>query len=37
MPRFLIDTNLPRYFSLWDRDDFVFVQDIDPSLSDSLI
>ena len=37
MAKFLIDVNLPRYFSLWEGDEFAFVTDIDPTLKDSHI
>ena len=37
MPRYLIDANLPRRLSHWHGDDFEFVADSDPSLSDQKI
>lgn len=37
MPKYLIDANLPRYFSLWDSDDFVFAHDSGPSWKDEQI
>jgi predicted nuclease of predicted toxin-antitoxin system len=37
MPKYLIDANLPCYFSLWNNSDFVFVKDIDDSWSDEQI
>jgi len=37
MPRYLIDVNLPRYFSLWAKDEYEFVVDIDDELTDSQI
>ena len=35
MPKYLIDVNLPTKFSLWNSENFVFVKDINPFLSDS--
>ncbi len=29
MPRYLIDVNLPRYFSVWNTDDYVHQADMD--------
>jgi predicted nuclease of predicted toxin-antitoxin system len=37
MAKYLIDANLPCYFSLWNNPDFVFVKDIDDSWTDSQI
>ena len=37
MARFLIDVNLPRRYSLWANDEFVFVHDLDPTWSDRQI
>jgi len=37
MPKFLIDANLPYYFSLWNNEDFIHVKDIDDSLTDDAI
>jgi hypothetical protein len=37
MARYLIDVNLPRYFSIWTGGDFVFVHDIDATWKDSQI
>lgn len=37
MPKFLIDVNLPYYFSLWRSDDFVHQFDINDVWSDSQI
>ena len=34
MPRYLIDVNLPRYFSLWNSEDYVHQIDIDASMKD---
>ena len=34
MARFLIDANLPRYFSLWAGPEFIFVLDLDPTWTD---
>ncbi len=34
MPRYLIDANLPRHLTVWNREKCEFVADIDPSLSD---
>lgn len=35
MPKYIVDTNLPYYFSLWRTDDYVFQRDFDPSAPDS--
>ncbi len=35
MPVYLIDVNLPSYFSLWRSEDFVFVKDINDEWKDS--
>jgi predicted nuclease of predicted toxin-antitoxin system len=35
MPRFLIDTNLPYYFSLWNNEQYIHQRDIDSRRSDS--
>lgn len=32
--KFLIDVNLPKYFSLWNNEDFIFQIDINPLESD---
>ena len=37
MARFLVDVNLPRNFSGWAGDDYVFVRDIDATWSDRTI
>ena len=37
MARYLIDANLPRWFSLWFGNDYQFVHDIGPDWSDSKI
>ena len=37
MPRFLIDVNLPRRFSLWATPDFQFMHDIGPTWGDPKI
>jgi predicted nuclease of predicted toxin-antitoxin system len=35
MAKYLVDTNLPYYFSLWRTDDYVFQRDFDPSAPDT--
>ncbi len=37
MPVYLIDVNLPYYFSLWNNEDFVFVRDINHEWKDTAI
>ena len=37
MPKYLIDVNLPRYFSLWSGTEFEHVANIDDELKDSQI
>ncbi|MFI5201814.1 MAG: DUF5615 family PIN-like protein [Candidatus Kapaibacterium sp.] len=37
MPRFLIDVNLPYYFSLWNGDDFIHQFDVGRNWSDTEI
>ncbi len=37
MTKYLIDVNLPRYFSLWNSDQFVFVVDINDEMTDTQI
>ena len=37
MPRYLVHVNLPRFFSQWNRDDFVHQHDLDPILHDAKI
>lgn len=37
MLRYLIDANLPRWFSQWNSPDYVHQHDIDPSRHDALI
>jgi predicted nuclease of predicted toxin-antitoxin system len=37
MAKYLIDANLPRYFSAWSSADFVFVRDIDAAWKDTQI
>jgi hypothetical protein len=32
MQKYLIDANLPYYFSLWDNDNYEHVIDIDPEM-----
>ncbi len=32
MPRFLVDVNLPRWFSQWNSADYIHQHDIDASL-----
>ncbi len=34
MPKFLIDANLPYYFSLWRNNDYIHLSDINDSWSD---
>jgi len=34
MPKYLIDVNLPYYFSLWDSPDFTHQKDIDDEWTD---
>ncbi len=34
MPKYLIDANLPYYFSLWRSDDYIHLSDINDSWSD---
>ncbi|WP_199562753.1 DUF5615 family PIN-like protein [Pedobacter chinensis] len=35
--RFLIDVNLPRFFSLWNTDEYIHQYDLDDELSDTEI
>lgn len=35
MPLFLIDANLPYYFSLWNNNNFIHLKDINDSMSDN--
>lgn len=35
MTKYLVDANLPRYFSLWAYPEYTFVTDIDPQWSDT--
>lgn len=35
MPLYLVDVNLPYYFSLWHNSDFIFVKDIDDRWKDT--
>lgn len=35
MARYLVDTNLPYYFSLWRTNDYLFQRDFDPSAPDT--
>lgn len=35
MPRYLIDVNLPYYFSVWGGEDFVHLKDLDDRWKDS--
>lgn len=37
MPRFLIDVNLPYFFSLWDNPDYIHQKDIDDEYTDEQI
>jgi predicted nuclease of predicted toxin-antitoxin system len=37
MARYLIDVNLPRWFSLWAGNDYEFMHDIGPNWTDSRI
>lgn len=37
MARFLIDVNLPYYFSLWRTPDFLYVRDIDDTWTDTQV
>ena len=37
MPRYLVDANLPRWFSQWNSADYVHQHDLDPSRHDTLI
>jgi predicted nuclease of predicted toxin-antitoxin system len=37
MAKYLIDANLPYYFSLWASDDYIHVKDIDDEWTDSQI
>ncbi|HCZ35046.1 MAG TPA: hypothetical protein DHV26_03880 [Cytophagales bacterium] len=37
MPRFLVDVNLPYYFSLWNNPDYIHQFDIDDTWKDSMI
>ncbi len=37
MPKYLIDANLPYYFSLWNTPDFIHQKDINDEWSDNLI
>ncbi len=35
MAKYLIDTNLPYYFSVWQTDDYLFQRDFNPSAPDT--
>lgn len=37
MARYLIDVNLPRYFSIWSGEEFAFVADLDAKWTDTQI
>ncbi len=37
MSKYIIDANLPYYFSLWNHEDYLHVIDIDPHMKDSEI
>ena len=37
MARYLIDANLPYYFTLWNNTDFIHVKDLNDSWSDEVI
>ncbi len=37
MNKFLVDANLPCYFSLWNNEEYIHVRDINPQMKDSEI
>ncbi len=37
MPRYLIDINLPYYFSLWHTDEYIHQRDLNPKAADTEI
>ncbi len=37
MARFLIDANLPYYFSVWNSEDYIHLKDINDSWKDSVV
>lgn len=37
MKKYIVDANLPYYFSVWQSDDYTHVIDIDPGMKDSEI
>ena len=37
MPKYLIDANLPYYFSLWNTPDFIYQKDIDDTWNDDQV
>lgn len=37
MAKFLIDANLPYYFSLWKSEDYIHIKDLDDSWTDSIV
>ncbi|MEO8734189.1 MAG: DUF5615 family PIN-like protein [Flavobacteriales bacterium] len=37
MPRYLVDVNLPRFFSQWNSAEYIHQNDIDPKQHDQLI
>ena len=37
MPVFIIDANLPYYFSLWNNPDFIHLKDINDELTDEQV
>lgn len=37
MPKFIVDANLPYYFSLWKSEEFVHVKDLNDTLTDTQI
>ena len=37
MKKYIIDANLPYYFSLWNNEEYIHVIDIDPHMKDSEI
>jgi len=37
MPRYLVDVNLPRWFSQWNSADYIDQHDLDPSRHDQQI
>jgi predicted nuclease of predicted toxin-antitoxin system len=37
MAKFLIDANLPYYFSLWNSEEYIHLKDLDDSWADSIV